>query len=75
MEHIKIKIKFKHIVIAALVVVAAIMLKCLFGYNSATQLLVNAGLTPQERAQWEYKTKVGVAEALAKSSHHLFLKS
>lgn len=33
--------------------------------------LVAAGLTPQERAEWEYKTKVGVAEALAKSSHPL----
>jgi hypothetical protein len=28
-------------------------------------------LTPQERAEWDYKTKVGVAEALAKSSHPL----
>ena len=33
--------------------------------------LVAAGLTPQEKAEWEYKTKVGVAEALAKSSHPL----
>lgn len=32
----------------------------------ANRLKVAAGLTPQERAEWEYKTKVGVAEALAK---------
>ena len=25
-------------------------------------------VTPQERAEWEYKTKVGVAEAVAKVS-------
>lgn len=37
----------------------------------ANRALVAAGLTPQERAKWEYKTKVGVAEALAKSSHPL----
>ncbi|TAJ15017.1 hypothetical protein DMA11_03570 [Marinilabiliaceae bacterium JC017] len=28
--------------------------------------LVSAGLTPQERAEWEYKTSVGVAAELAK---------
>lgn len=33
----------------------------------ANRLKVAAGLTPQERAEWEYKTKVGIAEALAKS--------
>lgn len=33
----------------------------------ANRLKVLAGLTPQERAEWEYKTKVGIAEALAKS--------
>lgn len=38
---------------------------------AANRALVAAGLTPQERAEWEYKTKVGVAEALAKSSHPL----
>ncbi len=38
---------------------------------AANRALVSAGLTPQERAEWEYKTKVGVAEALAKSSHPL----
>jgi hypothetical protein len=27
--------------------------------------LVSAGLTPQERAEWEYKTKVGIAEQLS----------
>lgn len=32
----------------------------------ANRLKVAAGLTPQERAEWEYKTKVGVAEAFAK---------
>ena len=37
----------------------------------ANRALVAAGLTPQERAEWEYKTKVGVAEAIAKSSHPL----
>jgi len=31
----------------------------------ANRLKVAAGLTPQERAEWEYKTKVGVAEAFA----------
>lgn len=31
----------------------------------ANRLKVAAGLTPQERAEWEYKTKVGVAQALA----------
>jgi hypothetical protein len=33
----------------------------------ANRLKVNAGLTPQERAEWEYKTAVGIAEALANS--------
>lgn len=28
--------------------------------------LVSAGLTPQERAEWEYKTAVGVAEQISK---------
>ncbi|MDR3169558.1 MAG: hypothetical protein LBU27_07615 [Candidatus Peribacteria bacterium] len=32
----------------------------------ANRAKVAAGLTPQERAEWEYKTKVGVAEAIAK---------
>lgn len=36
---------------------------------AANRAKVQAGLTPQERAEWEYKTKVGVAEALAKSEH------
>lgn len=31
----------------------------------ANRLKVAAGLTPQERAEWDYKTKVGVAEALS----------
>lgn len=38
---------------------------------AANRALVSAGLTPQERAEWDYKTKVGVAEALAKSTHPL----
>ena len=32
----------------------------------ANRLKVAAGLTPQERAEWDYKTKVGVAEAMSK---------
>lgn len=32
----------------------------------ANRLKVAAGLTPQERAEWEYKTRVGVAEAMSK---------
>lgn len=35
---------------------------------AANRAKVAAGLTPQERAEWEYKTKVGVAEALAKTA-------
>ena len=31
----------------------------------ANRLKVAAGLTPQERAEWDYKTKVGVAQAVA----------
>jgi hypothetical protein len=33
----------------------------------ANRLKVAAGLTPQEKAEWEYKTAVGIAEALANS--------
>ena len=33
----------------------------------ANRLKVAAGLTPQERAEWDYKTTVGVAQALADS--------
>ena len=32
----------------------------------ANRLKVAAGVTPQEKLEWEYKTKVGVAEALSK---------
>ena len=32
----------------------------------ANRLKVASGLTPQERAEWEYKTRVGVAEAMSK---------
>ena len=33
---------------------------------AAARAKVAAGLTPSERAEWDYKTKVGVAEALSK---------
>lgn len=35
---------------------------------AANRAKVAAGLTPQERAEWDYKTAVGIAEALAKSN-------
>jgi len=35
---------------------------------AANRAKVAAGLTPQERAEWDYKTTVGVAEALANSN-------
>lgn len=35
---------------------------------AANRAKVAAGLTPQEAAEWQYKTKVGVAEALAKTA-------
>lgn len=35
---------------------------------AANRAKVSAGLTPQERAEWEYKTKVGVADALSKTN-------
>ena len=34
---------------------------------AANRALVSAGLTPSEKAEWDYKTAVGVAEALANS--------
>ena len=34
---------------------------------AANRAKVAAGLTPQERAEWDYKTRVGVAEALSKT--------
>ena len=34
---------------------------------AANMALVKAGLTPSERAEWDYKTAVGIAEALAQS--------
>lgn len=34
---------------------------------AANRAKVAAGLTPQEKAEWDYKTKVGVAEALSKT--------
>ena len=36
------------------------------GEAEAARLKVQAGLTPQEKAEWDYKTKVGVAGELAK---------
>ena len=33
---------------------------------AANRAKVAAGLTPQERAEWDFKTKVGVAEAISK---------
>ena len=38
---------------------------------AANRAKVAAGLTPQESKEWEYKTRVGIAEALAKSSQPL----
>ena len=35
------------------------------GEAEAARLKVSAGLTPQEKAEWDYKTKVGVAQALS----------
>jgi hypothetical protein len=35
------------------------------GEAEANRLKVSAGLSPQEKIEWEYKTKVGVAQALA----------
>ena len=37
------------------------------GEAEANRLKVSAGLTPQEKAEWDYKTKVAVAEAFANS--------
>ena len=34
---------------------------------AANRALVQAGLTPAEKAEWDYKTAVGIAEALANS--------
>jgi hypothetical protein len=36
------------------------------GEAEAARLKVSAGLTPQEKVEWEYKTRVGVAAELAK---------
>lgn len=38
---------------------------------AANRAKVAAGLTPQEAQEWQYKTRVGIAEALAKSSQPL----
>ena len=35
---------------------------------AANRALVQAGLTPAEKAEWDYKTAVGIAEALAQSN-------
>ena len=34
---------------------------------AANRALVSAGLTPAEKAEWDYKTAVGIAQALAES--------
>lgn len=34
-------------------------------YQTEDSLKVAAGLTPQEAAEWEYKTKVGITQAVA----------
>ena len=44
---------------------AAAMLAIKRAEAEAARLKVAAGLTPQERAEWEYKTNVGVAKALS----------
>ena len=36
-------------------------------WAEAARLKVVAGATPQEKLEWEYKTKVGVAEVLSKT--------
>ena len=43
------------------------------GEAEAARLKVRAGLTPQEDAEWNYKTQVGVAEAYAKASPGAFV--
>ncbi|HNU48668.1 MAG TPA: SPFH domain-containing protein [Bacteroidia bacterium] len=43
------------------------------GEAEANRLKVQAGLTPQERVEWEYKTKVGVAAELAKANPNAFV--
>ena len=39
----------------------------------ANRLKVAAGLTPQEKVEWEYKTKVGVAAELSKAQPNAFV--
>jgi hypothetical protein len=43
------------------------------GEAEANRLKVAAGLTPQEKVEWEYKTKVGVAAELAKAQPNAFV--
>lgn len=43
------------------------------GIAEFNRLKVQAGLTPQERMEWEYKTKVGVAAELAKANPGAFV--
>lgn len=45
------------------------------GIAEFNRLKVQAGLTPQERMEWEYKTKVGVAAELAKANPGAFVPS
>ena len=37
--------------------------------------LVNAGLTPQQKAEWEYKTKVGIAAEYSKITFPLYMNN
>lgn len=45
------------------------------GIAEFNRLKVQAGLTPQEKMEWEYKTKVGVAAELAKANPGAFVPS
>ena len=45
------------------------------GIAEFNRLKVQAGLTPQEKMEWEYKTKVGVAAELAKAQPGAFVPS
>jgi len=43
------------------------------GEAEAARLKVSAGLTPQEKVEWEYKTRVGVAAEMAKAQPGAFV--
>lgn len=53
----------KSSIFAIIAGVIVVLLVC----AAANRALVAAGLTPAERAEWDYKTAVGVAQALAES--------